>query len=272
MIDKETQAKMIAEGRAFIHMPEQDGDYKSDQDLHLPQPPLFKAPVSDTVIDLPKNFAEMPYNRDFLNIVNSRLSSRVYTEEEITLEELSFVLWMSQGVKGIRGKRYATLRTVPCGGARHEFELYFAAQHVSGLKRGFYHYLPEHHQIELLREEEDLKAFIDESVQGQSWACKASVVFYYDMVAYRAEWRYGVYAHRIALVDAGYPSQNIYLAATSLGLGSCAIGAVGEDICNKAFGLDGNEEFIFLAQTLGRVKASDRQKELDFYAFIKEYE
>ena len=97
-------------------------DFKSDQQLMLPQPPLVKEPVSDVRINLPMDFKPLQLEKDLLGVIFSRVSSRVYTQEPVTLLELSFLLWATQGIKGIRGKKYATLRTVPCGGARHPFE------------------------------------------------------------------------------------------------------------------------------------------------------
>lgn len=270
MTEKEILERIQA-GRQFMHMDrDEDDDYKTDQMLKKPQPPLTKEAVSEIRIKLPSDFSSLTIDNDFLHIINSRVSNRVYTEEDISLLQLSYLLWCTQGVKEIRGRAYATLRTVPCGGARHEFETYLAVAHVKDLKPGFYHYLPMSHELELLQECSDLPDFIGKSLNGQVWGAKASVVFYYSMVAYRAEWRYGIHAHRIALVDAGYISENLYLACTSIGLGSCAIGSISEDICNSSFGLDGDEEFIFLAHPVGTVTPADKQKELDFYAFVKE--
>lgn len=81
-------------------------------------------------IELPKNFKDLSIHSDFLEIINTRHSSRVYTQEPMSLLELSYILWTCQGVKQLRGKHYATLRTVPSGGARHGFELYFVCQNV----------------------------------------------------------------------------------------------------------------------------------------------
>ncbi len=272
LTEKEIQ-QLIDSGRAFMHMAaERDPDYITDQYLKKPQPPLFKDPVSQDITALPTDFENLAIDNDFLHIVNSRESHRVYTEENLTLLQLSYLLWCAQGVKDMRGKHYATLRTVPCGGARHEFELYMAVNHVEGLEKGYYHYLPQNHSIEKLSAEADLSAFIDDTMNGQNWAVKSSVVFYFAMISYRAEWRYGIYTHRIALVDAGYISQNLYLACTSIGLGSCAIGSIREAQANEKFGLDGKEEFIFLAHPVGTISAEDKQKELDFYAFVHDYD
>ena len=100
-------------------------DFESDQDKKLPQPPLVKERMREESIDLPRNFKDLSIQTDFLNIINTRHSSRVYTNEAMSLLELSYMLWTCQGVKELRGKKYATLRTVPSGGARHGFELYF---------------------------------------------------------------------------------------------------------------------------------------------------
>ena len=125
-------------------------EFESDQDKKLPQPPLVKEAMRKESIELPKNFDALQICSNFLDIINTRHSSRVYTQEPMSLLELSYILWTCQGVKQIRGKKYATLRTVPSGGARHGFELYFVCQNVEGLDPGTYHYLPLKHCIEFL--------------------------------------------------------------------------------------------------------------------------
>ena len=118
--------EMMQLGRDFVQSIEEDEDYKTDQYLKRPQPPLVKTRMSNISIKLPTNFKELNIKNDFLEIINSRKSSRVYTQEGMSLLALSYLLWCTQGVKGIRGKSYATLRTVPSAGARHPFETYFS--------------------------------------------------------------------------------------------------------------------------------------------------
>ena len=272
-MDKERIEERIRLGRSFItklvkEEPVGD-DYKSDQELKKPQPPLAKAAMTEHAIALPSDFSGLAPIGDFLTIVNERKSHRVYTDEPISLTQLSYLLWCTQGVKSVRGKAYATIRTVPSGGARHPFECYMAVRKVDGLEPGLYHYLPMSHEIEFLGGMEDLKSFITESLCGQSWAEKASVVFYYSCVFYRAEWRYGVVAHAPVLMDSGHVTQNLNLAATSIGLGGCAIAAVEPEIADRAFTLDGVEETVFYAMPVGTVRPSDREAENEFYAFVK---
>ncbi len=276
---EETIKIRIKEGRDFVSRWSKPGDetFESDQQKKLPQPPLTKAAMRETSIELPRNFESLNLTHDILAVIQNRKSSRVYTQKTMSLLELSFLLWATQGVKEIRGRSYATLRTVPCGGARHEFECYMILQNVEGLVDGSYHYLPMEHRLELLFTREQLEQthalslpdLISKTLNAQTWTGKSNVVFYYSMVAYRAEWRYGIRAHRVALIDAGHITENLYIACSSAGIGTCAIGALNPTLCDQIFELDGEEEFVFYAATAGMISEKNAQAEQDFYAFVK---
>lgn len=247
--------------------------YQTDQELKRPQPPLVKAPMAGNPIDLPRDFENLDMEDNLVQLLLKRKSSRVYTQEDMSLLQLSFLLWATQGVKDIRGKSYATLRTVPAGGARHPFETYLLVRQVEGLVPGMYHYLPMTHQLELLSAQEDPQALLDfaeESLCGQRWAAKANVVFYWSFVPYRSEWRYGIFAHKLIMADVGHVGENLYLACAALGLGTCGIGAYDQALCDKTFQLDGEEEYTVYTQTVGTVKAEDESKEKAFYSFVEE--
>lgn len=271
--------EQIEKGRAFLKSQDtaerekNGGGYKTDQELKKPQPPLVKAPMTDNRVDLPRNFETLGLQDNLLELLKKRKSSRVYTQENMSLLQLSFLLWAAQGIKSIRGRSYATIRTAPCGGARHPFETYLLVRQVEGLLPGVYHYLPMTHQLELLEELEDREAMtqlVDLSLCGQAWAAKANVVFYWSFVPYRSEWRYGIYSHRMVLADLGHVGENLYLACTALGLGTCGIGAYDQALCDKTFCLDGEEEFVVYAETVGTVKPQDEQAEQAFYSFVEE--
>lgn len=279
-LTEEKAKEIMQKGRNFMSkwdLPEEE-DYEPDQSKKLPQPPLTKAPMRENAIALPQDFENLDLIHDAVILFHSRKSHRVYTKEKINELQLSWLLWTTQGIKSIRGKRYATLRTVPSAGARHPFECYMLIQNVEGFEDGSYHYLPMKHEIELLYTREQLEQrmqkpfeeIIGNSLYDQVWANKANVVFYYSMVAYRAEWRYGIRAHRVALIDAGHITENLYLACASNHLGCCAIGALDTSYCDKIFELDGKEEFSFYAASVGTISKEDADAENSFYAFIKE--
>ena len=259
-------------GRAFLKQDASDEPegYKSDQQKMLPQPPLVKVPVSDVLIDLPMDFKPLGLEKNLMNVIFNRCSSRVYTDEPLTLLELSFLLWATQGIKGIRGRRYATLRTVPCGGARHPFETYLLVRKVEGLEPGRYHYLPMTNQLEYLGAVENIESVLNESLCDQRWAMKSSVVFYWSFVPYRTEWRYGIFSHRGSLIDMGHVGENLYLACSATNLGTCGIGAYAQNLCDELFGLDGEDEYIIYTETVGTIRAEDKDAEKDFYKFVEE--
>lgn len=276
MLDEKLQRELIEKGRNFTKGYGEDDpyaeDFQSDQELKHPQPPLVKAAVTDSSrrILLTREFDDIITRPNLMDILRDRRSTRIYTEEELSLEQLSFLLWATQGIKKLRGKSYATLRTVPCGGARHEFETYLLVRKVIGLAPGAYHYLPMEHALEFLHSVENMEEEIAQSLSGQSWAAKAGVVFYWSMVPYRAEWRYGIYAHRVAMIDVGHVCQNLYLACTGLGLGTCAIAAFSHERCCRLFGLDGEEEYIVYTAPVGTARDADLAAEQAFYSFIDE--
>lgn len=276
MLDPKIQQELIAKGRAFMKGYTEDDpyeeDFESDQQRRLPQPPLCKAAVTpmECHIPLTRDFSAVPMQNDLTALIRDRRSARVYTQENMSQAQLSFLLWATQGVKAVRGKKYATLRTVPCGGARHEFETYLLVQQVEGLQPGAYHYLPMEHALEYLGEVADLPETITESLSGQAWAGKANVVFYWAMTAYRAEWRYGIYAHRVALIDAGHVGQNLYLACTGVGLGTCGVAAFSHEKTCDIFKLDGDEEYVVYTAPVGTISDSDKAAENAFYQFVED--
>lgn len=274
MLEKEIQDRLIQSGRQFMKGYRKDDPYmdqfESDQERKLPQPPLVKAPVKprEKHIPLPGDYSGLSPRRELPELIALRKSTRIYTQEYMTLPQLAFLLWATQGVKSLRGKSYATLRTVPSGGARHPFETYLAVRKVQGLEPGKYHYLPMEHALEYLGPIQDEE--ITNSLSHQCWAAKANVVFYWSVVPYRAEWRYGIYSHRIALIDLGHVGQSLYTACAGIGLGCCGIGAFEQKLCDSLFGLDGREEFIGYTTPVGTLRDSDREAEQAFYRFVQD--
>lgn len=271
-MDEKKYREIIENNRNFMRGYRGGDHYPSDQMKKLPQPPLTKAPMrgEEAKIKLPTDFTGLDRKADILDILYDRKSSRVYTDEEISLTTLSFLLWATQGVKEIRGRAYATLRPVPSAGGRHPYETYLIVRKVEGLTPGKYHYLPMEHALEYLGEVEELDKTMTASLNGQKWATAASVTFYWAMVGYRAEWRYSTGAHRPALIDVGHIGQNLYIACSAVKLGCCGIAAFDDTICTELFELDGKEEFTVYTMPVGTVREADKEAEQAFYAFVKE--
>jgi len=226
----------------------------TDQRLGLPQPPLQKAYAPDALlIDLPSPREVALGPTDLFELIGRRQSRREYSDKPITLQELSFLLWATQGVKRIVRDGFATLRTVPSGGSRHAFETYLAANRVDGLEPGIYRYLALEHKLIRVSSPPDLPAQLGKACFGQDFAGTAAAVFFWSCIPYRCEWRYAVAAHKTLAQDSGHVCQNLYIACEALGLGTVAIGSYHQETADALCGLDGTDEFVIYAAPVGRV-------------------
>lgn len=183
--------------------------------------------------------------------MSKRRSVREYTKRPIPLTELSQLLFAAQGVTGnIYG---INLRTAPSAGALYPFEVYIIVNQVEGLKTGIYHYSVRDHSIALIREG-DYRNDMMNAALGQEVIRDAGVLFVLSAVFKRTKSKYGERGYRYVYMEAGHISQNIYLQAASLGLGSVMIGAFRDDDVNDLLGIDGLKETAISIHAVGSVR------------------
>jgi SagB-type dehydrogenase family enzyme len=182
-----------------------------------------------------------------------RESRREYRDTPLTLDEIAFLLWATQGVRAVRGPAVA-LRTVPSAGCRHALETYLCVLRVTGLDTGIYRYLPLDHELVLVRREPELETRIAEATLGQRFTAAAAVTFAWTAIPYRMEWRYSRAAHKVIALDAGHVCQNLYLACEAIGAGTCAIAAYHQELMDDLLGVDGEDEFTIYMAPVGKVK------------------
>lgn len=228
--------------------------FRSDQSRGIEHPDVQK-PVDENIssMDLPVVKPGIIPDLDLLKVINSRRSVRKFTDDPVSLEELSWLLWSTQGVQKILGNGVATLRTVPSGGARHPFVTYLFINNVTGLEPGLYRYLPLDHSIVCLGEQKPPEKVISGCL-GQTFCGECAVTFVWSVIPYRTEWRYGPVSQKIIAIDAGHLCQNLYLACTATGLGTCGIGAYDQEAMDSLLGFDGKDEFTIYIAPVGRRK------------------
>jgi len=226
--------------------------WQTQQEKGLPQPPLEKpyAPTAK-LIELPK-----PSNITFPEIglrkaIEDRKTLRKYSTKSLSLDELSFLLWMTQGVKAVTS-RPVTLRTVPSAGARHAFETYILVNKVNELQPGLYRYIATKHLLLLEKKGITLAARLTAACAAQAQVLNSAVTFFWIAVVERMYWRYDERGFRYLHLDAGHVCQNLYLAAEAIDSGVCAIAAYNDDQVNKVLGLDGVKEFAIYIASLGK--------------------
>jgi len=226
----------------------------SDQSRGVGPPPLEVPYDADAdLVPLPEVSRNAIVRPDIFECISRRRSRRQWTDEPLTLDQVSFLLWATQGVTEVVGGGHATMRIVPSGGARHPFETYLVANNVTGLDDKVYRYLPlTHHLLPLFEMNSRRREDLTRAMLGQQFAALAPVVFIWSCVPYRGEWRYTLAAHKTMLLDAGHMCQNLYLACEAIGAGTCAIGAYDQETLDTFLNLDGNDEFVVYAAPVGR--------------------
>lgn len=155
--------------------------------------------------------------------LRQRRSVREYKDTPLTLEEISQLLWAAQGISSEKG-----YRTAPSAGALYPLEIYLAAGNVTGLSKGLYKYQPGIHKLIKIADG-DLRPELAEAAIGQSPVRDAAAVLVFAAVYERTTVKYGGRGVWFVHMEAGNVSQNVYLQAVSLELGTVFIGSLNDE-------------------------------------------
>jgi len=224
----------------------------SPQTQGIKQPSL-ESPINPAypIIDLSKPTEISVNNTSLRQAIEKRASIRNYSNKPLTQDELSWLLWATQGVKQVV-KRPSTLRNVPSAGARHAIDTYILVNKVENIKQGIYRYVAITNQLEQINTEDNIVDKIHEACMKQGMIKNSAVTFIWTTTFYRMTWRYGERGMRYIHLDAGHVCQNLYLAAEAIDCGVCAIAAFDDDNLNTILGLDGENNFTVYLATLGK--------------------
>lgn len=218
----------------------------------VPQPPL-ELPIPEGAqwrTLLPQAELKMP-GMDLRAAVETRHTTRNYADTPLTLDEVDYLLWLSQGVKSV-SNRPSTARTVPSAGARHAFETYLLVNRVAGLEPGLYRYLAIENGLLDLKAAPDITSQIRQACLDQPQIEKCAAAFIWVAVVERMFWRYVERGYRYLLLDAGHVCQNLALGAEQIGGSICPIAAFDDLKLNTVLGLDGEEMFVVYLGTVGK--------------------
>jgi len=210
------------------------------------RPGLYKEYPDSKKIRLPSS---EPVESMLLDeVLKKRRSVRRFSQKPITKGQLSYLLWASSGIQ--RRERGYDFRTAPSAGALYPIETYIVVNRVEDLARGVYHYSVKSHLLEELKLG-DFGGDVALAALEQRICSESAVVFIWTAVFARSKWKYKQRAYRYIYLDAGHIGQNLALSATSLGLGSCQVGAFYDDEMNKIVDVDGVEESVIYMSVVG---------------------
>ena len=188
-------------------------------------------------------------------VLSKRRSIRKYSEDSLSLSEISQILWAAQGITQKNEEtpsiRLSEHRTAPSAGALYPIELYIAVARVSGLSLGLYQYNPQQHaMIKVLVG--DRRADISNAALKQSAIKKAAVNIIITGVYNRTAKKYGKRAERYVQIESGAVCQNIYLQSYALGLGTVYIGAFKDDSLKATLNIP-EEEYPLGIMPIGKI-------------------
>jgi SagB-type dehydrogenase family enzyme len=197
--------------------------------------------MGSTRVDLPGQDFALPGSLG--ELLKQRVSIREFLLKPLALEVVGRLLYTSYGLREAQegASPRSTDRPVPSAGGLYPLELYVAAQAVTGLPDGVYHYDARAHQLELRRTgrvHEELAGI----ALGQTMLHDANLLIVITAIFQRTMWKYGQRGYRYIWLDAGHLGQNLYLAAAALGLGPVAIGGFFDDDLNRLLELPVDEE------------------------------
>ena len=210
------------------------------------KPEIYKNYPSSRTIQLPSQAQETKAH--FSEILHKRKSIRDFSTKILSLNDLAFLLWASTGIQRVENDY--EFRTAPSAGALFPTETYIAVNNVEELDPGIYHYNIQNHMLEELK----TGSFGEElahAAMNQKMCSNAAVVFIWTAIFQRSKWKYSQRAYRYVYLDTGHIAENLALAAVSVNLGSCEVGAFFDDEINSLVGVDGKEESAILLCTVG---------------------
>jgi SagB-type dehydrogenase family enzyme len=210
------------------------------------KPSAYKEYPGAKRIDLP-DFGDVDTG-SVLDALKKRKSVRLYSGKPVSPETLSFLLWAAGGIQ--RVERGMAFRTAPSAGALYPIETYLVIQAVADIAPGIYHYAVKDHGLEELKPGQ-YGHEITQAALGQKMCLNAAVVFVWTAIFQRSKWKYEQRGYRYIYLDAGHIAENLALAATSIGLGTCQIGALFDDEVNSVVGVDGTDESVIYMSVVG---------------------
>jgi SagB-type dehydrogenase family enzyme len=166
--------------------------------------------------------------------MNARRSIRNYSDRELTIEQVSQLLWAAQGITDMRG-----LRTAPSAGATYPLEVYIVKSD------GLFRYRPQGHKLITVRSE-DLRRKLADAAWGQGFIAEAPASIVISSVYDRVSSRYGQRGVRYADIEAGHAAQNVHLEAVALGLASVPVGAFDDEAVSGLLELIEGEKPIYI--------------------------
>jgi SagB-type dehydrogenase family enzyme len=187
-------------------------------------------------------------SRPFEEVLSKRRSRRSFSDNAVSIEEISQILWAANGISGASDhtQNDKKSRTAPSAGATYPLELYLLAGNITGIDPGVYRHNPSGHSLIRLIDR-DIKTEMASAALNQDMIETAPACLFFTAVFNRSTMVYGRRgSERYVCMDLGHAAQNVYLQAEALYLGTCAIGAFNDLAVTRLMRLPHNETPLYI--------------------------
>lgn len=209
----------------------------------IPPRPAVKPPMSQRRVMLFRPDLEwlMKHDLPLTLTIEQRTSVRQNGQVPLTVQQLGEFLYRVGRVRKliVHDGVELTSRPYPNGGASYEFEIYLNVDRCIGLPRGLYHYDPVEHALDMISEP---TVHTDQQLLA-AWGytghlCRPQMLLTLAARFQRVSWKYESIAYATTLKNVGALYQTMYLVATAMGLGPCALGGGNSDAFSRMISED----------------------------------
>jgi SagB-type dehydrogenase family enzyme len=133
-----------------------------------------------------------------------------------------------------------TDRPYPSAGACHPLNAYLVVDRCRGLDPGLYRYVPDEHALTRVCGRNDgVERLLQEAAHATGAGARPQILMILAARFARVSWSYGPLSYNLILKEVGVVFQSVYLAATAMGLGACALGVGDARVFEEVAGTDG---------------------------------
>ncbi|MBY0558930.1 SagB family peptide dehydrogenase [Hyphomicrobium sp.] len=245
---------------SYLHLATKKGTYFApgivgEEILNLASDGEYRDHHDATRIDLSK--AHLPSMEAFetlRTLTRGRRSRRDYSGKPVDRNKFDALLDVACGITGVMPwrDREIKLRAYPSSGALYAVEIYPIIFNVSDHEPGVYHYSAPDHALNVVNRQMDRDTLLASVLPSERQMVSGAATFICLTGRFkRHERKYGQGGYRMMVAEAGHISQNLVLAATSLGLAARPFGGVFDSLLNRELGLNEIDEQFLLGVLVG---------------------
>ncbi|WP_155368220.1 SagB family peptide dehydrogenase [Catellatospora vulcania] len=231
----------------------------------LDEPPAGPAADTDIALPVPDQAALRRTDPPLAEVMETRRSVRRFGDKPLAVAQLGELLHRVARIQqrlpadpaDERSYSY-TLRPAPSAGAMHELDYYLTVRACHGLAPGVYRYLPDRHALAVVnRDTVPLVRLVNAAYLAINRVSVPQVLISLAARFDRPTRKYGDLAYSLTLRNAGVALQSVYLCATAMGLGACAVGSGDAADFAEASGLDPHEVSAVAEIVIGSLPGQD---------------